>query len=271
MISAWIFAPRARRLELFEHQESRTLADHESVALGVVGARRESGCVVAAAAGVQRVESLGLRGAQFLRAAGQHARLQAMLNGFEGVADGLAARGAGAVGGDHASLDAEEDADIRRGGVRHHADVRIRVDLAAIAVDQHLREIQQVCRAADARAAGHSHLPIGEQLAANQTRVAERELGAAHRELRHAAHAAQLFAGPGVGNVEGVAGRGQARAHVDVPLPLGHVTHTAAVGAKRALDLVPRVAERRDAAHAGDHHAPHQHSPPLTPITWRVT
>jgi hypothetical protein len=271
MISAWIFAPRARGIELLEHQEGRAFADHEAIAFGVIGTRRARGLLVAPAGGVQGVEGLGLRRAELLGAAGQHARLRAVQDGFIGVADGLTTRGAGAVGGDHAALHAEENADVGRGGVRHHADVRIRVHALAVAVEQHVREVEHVGCAADARAAGHAHLPVGQERAASQARVADGQLRGAHRELRDAAHAAQLLARPRLRRRERIARRRESRAHVPVALPLGHVAHGALPGAERGLDAVPVIAQRRDAAHAGDHDAAHQHSPPFTEITWRVT
>ena len=54
-----------------------------------------------------------------------------------------------------------------------------------------------------------------------------------------------------------------------VPIPFRHALHRVLQPAQSALDFAPGVAQRGNAAHAGDDDAPHA-SPPFTPITCRV-
>lgn len=54
-------------------------------------------------------------------------------------------------------------------------------------------------------------------------------------------------------------------------VPFMHAANRVFAGEKPRLDRFPILAERRDAAHAGDDDSAHQIMPPLTLMTWRVT
>ncbi len=107
----------------FQHQGRSPLADHQPVAVDVERPRRGRRFSVAGAGGQQRVEHRHVGRAQFLGAAGHHHVLKPVADGLVGVADPLAARRAGRAGGDHAPRDAEEQADVHRRRVAHHAHV----------------------------------------------------------------------------------------------------------------------------------------------------
>lgn len=263
-------AARLRMFQRFQHQHAAAFADHQAVAVAVVGTRREAGRVVLLAGGVQGVEHHGFAGAEFFGAAGQHQRLAAVADRLVGVADALAARGAGAGGRNDAALEFEENADIGRGGVRHHADVGVGVQVVGDAVEQHVAEGADFGGAADRRAAGHAHAAVGNARIAQQTGVVQRLFRRAHAQLRDPAHAAQLLAGPVRGRLEVLDRSGQAGVQLLVARPFRHGADGAAAILEGAPDADPVGSQRADAGHAGDDDAMHQHSPPLTAMTWRV-
>lgn len=81
--------------------------------------------------------------------------------------------------------------------------------------------------------------------------------------------------------VEGFHRGTQAGVETFIDGPLGQMTDAIFAAQQACLDGFPIVADWREAGHAGHCHATpqtvgamsvmmHQHSPPLTPITWRV-
>jgi hypothetical protein len=105
---------------------------------------------------------------------------------------------------------------------------------------------------------------------AQQAGVVQRQFGGAHAQLRDATHAAQLLAGPVRGDAEVLDRSGQARVQFLVASPVRHDADGAATVFERLPDGGPVGAERADAGHAGNDDTLHQHSPPLTAMTWRV-
>ena len=85
-------AARLRMHQRFEHQYARALANHQAVAPRIVRARGFRRLVVAAAGGIERVEHIHFRRAEFFAAAGQHHFYHAVFDGFISIAYALAAR-----------------------------------------------------------------------------------------------------------------------------------------------------------------------------------
>ena len=117
-------AARFGEFKLFENQGAAALADHQTVALGVEGTRRQLRMVVVVSAcGKKRIENGGVGSVKLFAAACDHGFGAACENRFVGVSDGLRGRGAGRTRRDDAALDLEEHADVDRCRVRHHAHV----------------------------------------------------------------------------------------------------------------------------------------------------
>jgi len=127
-------------LQFFQHQHAAAFTDHQAIAALVVGAWAGLRGVVFQAGGVERVEDHGFGRAKLFGATGQHQWQAAELDRLVGVADALAAAGAGAGGRDQAAGEAEENADIRGRGVRHHAHVGVGVQALGDRVEQHVAE-----------------------------------------------------------------------------------------------------------------------------------
>lgn len=98
----------------------------------------------------------------------------------------------------------------------------------------------------------------------------EGELGRASRKERNAAHRADALARVVFGQPEVEDGRAKPGVESLDIVPFVHAAHRVPVGEKPRLDRFPVLAERRDAAHAGDYDSAHQIMPPLTLMTWRV-
>ncbi|MCY1525454.1 hypothetical protein D9M68_604330 [compost metagenome] len=257
-------------LQLFQHQHAGAFADHQAIATAVVGAWRGVRRVVLQAGGVQRVEDHGFGRAKLFRAAGEHQWQAAELDCLVGVADALAAAGAGTGSGDQPALEAEEDADIRRRGVRHHAHVGVGVEAVGHRVEQHIAERLDLVGAASGRAAGHAHAAIADTGGAEQPGIFQRTFGGIDRQLGHPAHAAQLLAGPVPGHREVIDRSAETGVQFAEAIPLIHAADAASIGAEIRLDARPVAAQRGDAGHAGDYDSFHQHNPPFTERTWRV-
>ncbi len=169
-------------LQFLEHQHAGAFANHQAITAAVVGARRSMRCVVLQAGGIERIEDHGLGGAELLGAAGQHQWQAAELDRLIGVTDALAAAGAGAGGGDNPPGEAEEDADIGRGGVRHHANVGVGVQPVGHRVQQHVAERLDLLGAAGGRTAGDTHAAVPDRRVFQKTGVGERAFGGQHRQ-----------------------------------------------------------------------------------------
>ncbi len=256
--------------EFFQQQRPGALAQHQAVARGVERARRGLRGVVARARGEQRVEHGRLGRVELLGTAGQHRHLAPRTDGLVGVADALAARGAGAGGRQDAAGDAEEHADIDRGGMRHHANVGGRADAFGRAVQQHPAEVGHGFRRAGGRAVGDAELAAGDQRVAIQPGVAQRRLAGQHRHQRDPPHAASALAGVVRRRLELRNGSGELRVQALVLAPVLHPDDGALAGAQPWSHRGPVVAERADGAGTGDDDALHPNIPPLTEITWRV-
>ena len=102
------------------------------------------------------------------------------------------------------------------------------------------------------------------------TRLFEGEFGRAGRKKRDAAHRADALARVVFGQPEVEDGRAEPGVEALDIVPFVHAAHRVPVGEKPRLDRFPVLAERRDAAHAGDYDSAHQIMPPLTLMTWRV-
>jgi hypothetical protein len=168
--------------------------------------------IVLEAGRVQRVEHHGLGGTKIFGTAGQHQRQTPEFDRFIGIAHTLAAAGAGTGGRDQAAGEIEENADIRRRGVRHHAHVRVGVEAFGHGIQQHVAECLDLVSAAGGRTTGHAHTAVTNDRIAQQARVAQRLFCGADSESRHPAHAAQLLARPVRGHREIIDGAGQTRA-----------------------------------------------------------
>ena len=263
-------ASRQRVLQLFEHQHSATFTDHQAIAAAVVGARAGLRRIVFQAGGVQRIEDHSFGGAQFFCAAREHQRQAPELDCLIGVADALAAAGAGAGGRNQPARETKEDADICRRGVGHHAYIGIGIEPLGHRIEQHIAERLDLIGTAGGRATGHAHASVLDRLVTEQAGVLQGLLRRPHGQARDAAHAAQLFARPVSGHDEIVDRAGQARVQFGETVPLIHAPNAAAVGAKVGGDGVPVAAQGGHAGHAGDDNALHQHRPPFTASTWRV-
>ena len=229
--------------------------------------------VVFQAGGVQRVENHRLGRTEFFRAAGEHHRQTAELDRFIGVADALAAAGAGAGGGDQAALEAEEDADIGRCSVRHHADIGVGIQAVGHRVEQHIAERLDLVGAAGGRAAGHAHPTVLNAFVAEQASVFQRTFGGVYHQFGDAAHAAGLFAIPVLGLHKVIHRAAEAGVQLAETVPLVHIADAALTGPEVRFNRRPVAAQRGHAGHAGDYHpfaSAHQHNPPFTARTWRV-
>ena len=257
-------------LELLEHERASAFADHEAVTVGVEGTRRELGLVVAGAGSKERVEDRDLGGAELFGAARHHDVLIAVADGLPGVADRLGARRAGARCRDDAAGDAEEEARVDGRGVRHHLHVGRGGDAARVAVDDHLAEVGNGAGAARAGTVGDAGAAALDDRIVDEACLLEGELGRASRKERNAAHRADALARVVFGQPEVEDGRAKPGVESLDIVPFVHAAHRVPVGEKPRLDRFPVLAERRDAAHAGDYDSAHQIMPPLTLMTWRV-
>ena len=172
----------AGMVEGFEHQHARPLAHHQSVAVLVIGRGCALRRVVLLAGGVEGVEDVSLGGAEFLTAAGQHHVDHPVLDRLIGVADALAAGGAGTGGGDDATGQSEEDGHVGRGGVRHHPHIGVGVEAGRDAVEQQAAQVGHVGGAAGGRAAGHAHPAIADGRVIAQAGIGQRRLGSRHAQ-----------------------------------------------------------------------------------------
>ena len=135
--------------------------------------------------------------------------------------------------------------------------------------EQKLAYIADIGGAAGGRAAGHAHAPVFDALIAEQAGIGQRLLGSIHTQIRHAPHAAQLFARPMCGRRIAFDGRAQLCFQIGIlPLP-AHILHGIAPLLEGRLNACPIAAESRNAADAADHNSV-QHNPPFTEITCRV-
>src|SRR5262249_57950688 len=99
------------------------LADDEAVAVAIERARRRRWRMVARRGRKEGGEPRRHGRAQLLGTAGDHDVLRAAADGFKGKADALAARGAGARGGQDTPGDPEEEPNIDRRRMAHHLDI----------------------------------------------------------------------------------------------------------------------------------------------------
>ena len=125
---------RAGVFQGFKHHHARAFADDEAVAGAVIGGGRGLRRIVFQAGGIERVENADFRMAEFFAAACEHHRDLPVADGFVGVANGLATRGAGAGGRNQPPFQAEEDGEVGCGRVRHHADVCVGGEAFGMAV-----------------------------------------------------------------------------------------------------------------------------------------
>jgi hypothetical protein len=95
-------------LQFLQDQRRRSFTDDQTVAIAIEWARGRRWFVVANAGGVEHVEDRRLRRAQLLGAAGDHHILHPEADRFVGVADPLAAGGAGAGGRNNPTCYSEE-------------------------------------------------------------------------------------------------------------------------------------------------------------------
>ncbi len=245
-------AARLRMFVLLQHEGGGAFAHHEAVAVAVERPWRLGGRGVARAGGEQRVEHRDARRGEFFGATAEHECLAAVADGLVGVADALAAGRAGAGRGNHAPLEAEEQPDVHRRGVRHHLDVAGRGDAQHRTGFQHAPEHPDRLGAARRRSVGDTHAAVGHGGIGEQACVFQRHLAGAHGHLRYAAHRAQQLARVMGGHLEVRDGCGEAGMQFGEGVELRHAAHTAAAGAQRRLDVRPAIAQRGDAGHAGD-------------------
>ncbi len=108
-------------LGLLEHEDARTLPDHEPVAAGVEGARRLLRRLVAGAQRTHGVEGADARLADGrFGAAGQHCHSGSAADDLEGVADGIGPGRAGGADRAERALQPKFERHLRRGHVRDH-------------------------------------------------------------------------------------------------------------------------------------------------------
>ena len=138
------------------------------------------------------------------------------------------------------------------------------------AVDDHLAEVGHGAGAARAGAVGDAGAAALDDGIVDEARLFEGEFGRAGRKKRDAAHRADALARVVLGQREVEDGRAEPGVEALDVVPFVHAAHRVPVGEKTRLDRFPVLAERRDAAHAGDYDSAHQIMPPLTLMTWRV-
>ena len=85
-------------------------------------------------------------------------------------------------------------ADVHRGGMAHHADIRGRIDIAGRAIQKHRTEIANGIRAARAGTIGDADTTGFEERVIQEASVSQREFGCPHGHLRHATHGTGRFA-----------------------------------------------------------------------------
>ena len=188
-------APRLGVLVFFEHQRAGPFAEHEAVAVLVVGPRGRGRVVVALAHGLESVEAAHARfGDGCLGAARNHGIGQAEADVVEGRDDGIVRRGAGRSRYEIWPAKAVFDADVARRGVGNHArNEEGRVARGAVAPLKLKAFFLQRLQAADAGAPNHAH-PVLIDPALEQARIGDGLVGGHHRELREQVHLAVLLA-----------------------------------------------------------------------------
>ncbi|VXA81618.1 hypothetical protein AERO8C_120119 [Aeromonas veronii] len=258
-------------LQLFEHQSGSSFADHQSVAIPVKRARGELGGVVELTGGKQGIEHHRLGGAELLRATCHHHCLVAVADCFVGVADPLAARGAGAGCRDDPATQAEEEAGVDRCRVRHHLHIGGGGDVGSGLVVEHGAKGADGRRAAGGGAIGDTGAAIAQHRLVQQLRLLQRQLGGHGRHLGDSSHGADLLARI-VGRQGKVADRrGQPGVEPVIDTPLVHGDHGVASCLQARFDAGPVVAKGGHTGHAGDYDPSIHIRPPLMEITCRVT
>src|SRR6185437_6287385 len=106
-------------------------------------------------------------------------------------------------------------------------------------------------------AVGHAHAAVADACVVEQAGITQRVFAGGHGELRHAAHRAGLLARPRRRR-EVVHRAAEAAVQRVEVIPLVHAAHGVAMLAEARGDGGPVVAQRRDAAHAGDDDAFHR-------------
>ena len=181
-------------LQLFQHKGAGAFANHQSVT-GFIERRRCGFRLIVTLAGrEQRIENSGFRRTQLFSAAGHHDGLIAVTNRLPGIANRLAAGGAGAGGGNDPPAQAEEQAGVHCGCVRHHLDVGSAGDVIGMLFRQHGGEFADRTGAAGRGAVGNTGFAIGENRLANQSGLFQRQFAGAGGHQRDAAHGANTLA-----------------------------------------------------------------------------
>ena len=127
----------------FENQGTSTFANHETVAVLVVGSRRKFRMIVLGACRKQSVEHGRFGRIEFVGTACNHHILLAVLDEFVGLTDSEASAGARRIRRDQATRKAKNHADIHGTSLRHGADVCRRGNLGAVVGLEHREELEQ--------------------------------------------------------------------------------------------------------------------------------
>ncbi|MNE09116.1 hypothetical protein D3C80_1017840 [compost metagenome] len=261
---------RLRMFQLLQHQGACPLANHQPVPLPIERSRRQLGVVVHLAGGKQGVEHHGLRRAELLGPAGHHQGLIAVLDRLKGVANALAAGGAGAGGRDHPPAQTEEEACIDRRRVRHHLYIGGGRDAGGALVVEHDPEGADGLRAADGGAIGDAGATIGQHGVVGKSRPCQRQFGGHGRQLGDSPHGPRLLARIVGGQHKVGNGRRQPGVEPLVDGPFRHGHHRIAPRLQLCPHARPVLAERRHPGHAGYHYPLHT-IPPFAEISWRAT
>ena len=250
-----------RPLALLEDERPRAVADDESVAIPVKGARRRLGRVVLPRSGEKRVEDGDLRHAELLRAARNHHVLPTERNRLVGLADCERTRRAGRPRRQNAPRRAEVNRQVHRRRLRHHLDVGRTRHVPHFAILDDGEEVRAGLNPARARAVGDAEPPALHDGIALKPRLAQRLFGRVERENRHGTHRADDLARV-FGRTLEVRRRPEARLQAAIGREVFRNPH-AVDGRLQPLERrVGGKAERTDDAAPRDHNPTHMTSPP---------
>ena len=189
-------AARFGEFKFFENQGAATLADHQTVALGIEGTRRQLRMVVVVSAcSKKRIENGGVGSVKLFAAACDHGFGAACENRFVGVSDGLRGRGAGRTRRDDAALDLEEHADVDRCRVRHHAHVSVGVHVGCGALQNEACDVGDGRGRTRTRTVGDAEISrTQKRLIVQKSRICQCHFRGVNAQKSYAAHAAGAFA-----------------------------------------------------------------------------
>ena len=234
----------------FKDEGSGAVADHEAVAVRVVGRGRRAGGVVAEGRRIERIEDRDLGGAELLRAAGDHDVLHAPADEFGGTAEGERTARAGRTRWDEATVRLEVNGEVAGGRLRHELDVRAARDARDLLRLDHRVEVEKRGDRPRAGSVGDARATVLERRVV-EARLGEGLLRRRERVHRDDAHRARRFARPVRGLLER---RPAPEARVEAPVlfQLGQRLHTVLERPQARERRLDRISKRADDPHARD-------------------